>query len=118
MLILATRLARVSGDQDTVIQSQFPPLFCRASRSPWANRGVIAGPRRDRQPPYQSIVAVRELPDLVLDATAISQVDVGASFAAPLFALGRPPLLDDRAPGFRVSAAMVGAGIVLVNFRR
>lgn len=123
VLIRATRLARVSATKtlfyQLAVSAALLPIVSLALGEP----GVIAWtPVAIASLAYQSIIvafASYLIWFWLLTRYLASRLSV-FSFAAPLFgvAFGHFVLDEPITPAFLVSAAMVGAGIALVNFRR
>jgi drug/metabolite transporter (DMT)-like permease len=123
VLIRATRLARVSATKTLFYQLAVSAVMLPIASLGMGEPGVIAWtPLAIASIAYQSIVvafASYLTWFWLLTRYLASRLSV-FSFAAPLFgvAFGHFVLGDPITPAFLVSAAMVGAGIALVNLRK
>jgi drug/metabolite transporter (DMT)-like permease len=122
VLIRATRLARVSATKTLFYQLAVSAVMLPIASLGMGEPGVIAWtPLAIASIAYQSIIvafASYLTWFWLLTRYLASRLSV-FSFAAPLFgvAFGHFVLGDPITPAFLVSAAMVGAGIALVNLR-
>ena len=124
VLIRATSLARdPRGEDARSTSSASRRRCCSRSRSRWASRASSGSPRsRRRSLLYQSLIVAfaSYLTWFWLLTRYLANRLSVFSFATPLFgvAFGHLVLGDPITPAFLAAAALVGAGILLVNAKR